>query len=108
MLARADLFIGLPSGLSWLAQAAGCPVVMISGITLPQTEFYTPYRVSNDFVCHGCYNDLRVSWNDPARPCARHQGTQRELECSREITPAQVIEAVERLRRDKGLIGSAL
>lgn len=106
MLAQAELFIGLPSGLSWLAQAAGCPVVLISGLTLPQTEFFTPYRVSNPFVCHGCYNDLRVRWNDPECPCPRHWGTPRELECSKEITPAQVIEAVERLRRDRGLVRS--
>ena len=106
MLAQADLFIGLPSGLAWLAQAAGCPVVMISGITLPQAEFFTPYRVRNYFVCHGCYNDLRVLWNDPAGPCPRYRGTSRELECSKEITPAQVIETVERLRSDRGLVRS--
>lgn len=99
MLAYADMFIGVSSGLSWLAHAAGCPVVLISGLTLAYTEFYTPYRVSNPHVCRGCYNDSRIPWD--ARLCPTHGGTERELECSKSITAAQVIEAIERLRRDK-------
>ena len=99
MLAYADMFIGVSSGLSWLANAAGCPVVLISGLTLAYTEFYTPYRVSNPHVCRGCYNDSRIPWD--TRLCPLHGGTERELECSKSITAAQVIEAIERLRRDR-------
>jgi ADP-heptose:LPS heptosyltransferase len=32
---HAALFVGLSSGLSWLAWAAGCPTVTISGFSLP-------------------------------------------------------------------------
>jgi hypothetical protein len=39
---HAEFFIGLSSGLSWLAWAVGTPVVMISGFTHPTNEFYTP------------------------------------------------------------------
>ena len=38
-LKHADFFIGLSSGLSWLAWAAGTPVVIISGFTHPLNEF---------------------------------------------------------------------
>ena len=37
-LRHATLFVGLSSGLSWLAWAAGAPVVMISGFTHPRTS----------------------------------------------------------------------
>lgn len=100
MLAYADMFIGVSSGLAWLAKAARCPVVLISGITLPYTEFYTPYRVSNRHVCRGCYNDLRFPWNKER--CPRHRGTERELECSKGITAEQVIFEIERVRQDNG------
>lgn len=95
LLAYADFFIGMSSGLAWLANSANCPVVMISGASLPITEFDTPYRVTNRQVCHGCYNDLRVEWF--RQFCPYHHGTDREMECSKKISPRQVILAVERL-----------
>jgi len=97
MIHYADFFIGISSGLTWLAEAAGTKAIIISGITMPHTEYDTPYRVINRLVCHGCYNDLRVDWK---APCPRHQGTPREGECSRKIHPKQVIEMIDRLRRD--------
>jgi len=98
LLAGAACFIGGPSGLSWLARAAGCPVVLISGLTLPQSEFLTPYRVVNPAVCHGCYNDMRVDWHKTF--CPYHHGTRRELECMKRITPRQVLLATERALAD--------
>ncbi|WP_025840497.1 glycosyltransferase family 9 protein [Asaia platycodi] len=59
-LRHASFFIGLSSGLSWLAWAAGCPVVLISGFTEPYNEFATPYRVINRNVCNGCSNDITL------------------------------------------------
>jgi autotransporter strand-loop-strand O-heptosyltransferase len=41
LLRHASFFIGLGSGLSWLAWASGIPVVLISGFSLPNSEFYT-------------------------------------------------------------------
>ena len=58
-LRHARAFIGLSSGLSWLAWAAGTPVVMISGFTHPVNEFATPYRVINYHACNSCWNDVR-------------------------------------------------
>lgn len=99
LLAHADFFIGLSSGLSWLAYAVGCPVVMIAGFTLPWYEFDTPYRVQNFTKCYGCFNDVRAEWVH-VQHCPYHHGTDREFECSRSITPRQVITTIERLRRD--------
>ena len=95
LLYHAEFFIGLSSGLSWLAEMVNCPVVMICGFSQDWYEFYTPYRVANRLVCNGCYSDLRVrAFNDF---CPYHHGTARELECQREISPRQVLDTIERL-----------
>lgn len=94
LLKGAACFIGVSSGLSWLAYAAGTPVVMISGFTLPANEFFTPYRIINYQVCHGCHNDLRVDVKHNF--CPYHRGTERELECSKGITVEQVWRQVQR------------
>ncbi len=60
-LRHAAFFVGLSSGLSWLAWAAGTPVVLISGFTHPTNEFATPYRVINWHACNSCWNDVRAS-----------------------------------------------
>jgi autotransporter strand-loop-strand O-heptosyltransferase len=103
LLRHADFFVGLSSGLAWLAWAAGTPVVMISGFTLPICEFKTPYRVHNTHVCHGCWDaiDCAIDHKDYFW-CPRHKGTERQFECSRAITGKQVIGAIERLRKDLG------
>ena len=84
---HAEFFIGLSSGLSWLAWAVGTPVVMISGFTHPTNEFVTPYRVINYHTCNGCWNDphLRFDHKDFLW-CPRHKDTPRQFECTRLIT----------------------
>ncbi len=97
-LRHATAFVGLSSGLSWLAWAAGCPVVLISGFTHPTNEFTTPYRIINWHACNSC-------WNDPGERfdhhdflwCPRHAGTPRQFECTRLITPQQVIATLKRV-----------
>jgi len=96
LLYHADFFIGLGSGLSWLAYNVGCPVILISGMSEPWYEFPTPYRVINYLVCHGCFQDSLDNFLD--RPCPRYAGTERELECSKRITPQQVIGMIQRCR----------
>lgn len=94
-LRHADFFVGLSSGLSWLAWAAGTPTVMISGFTHPINEFATPYRVVNFHTCNSC-------WNDPLHRfdhknflwCPRHKDTPRQFECTRLITTEQVKKAI--------------
>ncbi|HTR17437.1 MAG TPA: autotransporter strand-loop-strand O-heptosyltransferase [Acetobacteraceae bacterium] len=97
-LRHAACFIGLSSGLSWLAWAAGTPVVMVSGFTHPTNEFATPYRVINWHACNSCWNDPRVRFDHKDFLwCPRHAGTPRQFECTRLITAAQVIAAVGRV-----------
>jgi autotransporter strand-loop-strand O-heptosyltransferase len=97
-LRHAKAFVGLSSGLSWLAWAAGCPVVMISGFTHPTNEFTTPYRVINWHACNSCWNDVRHRFDHKDYLwCPRHAGTPRQFECTRLITPAQVISTLKRI-----------
>ncbi len=95
-LKHADAFIGLASGLSWLAWAAGCPVVMISGFSHADTEFATPYRVINWHTCNSCWNDPKFTFDHrDFMWCPRHAGTPRQFECTRLITPSHVKRVIE-------------
>jgi autotransporter strand-loop-strand O-heptosyltransferase len=90
-LKHAEFFIGLSSGLSWLAWALGRPVVMISGFTHPLNEFATPYRVINYHTCNSCWNDPQQRFDHKDFLwCPRHKDTPRQFECSRLITVEQV------------------
>ena len=95
-LKHADFFVGLSSGLSWLAWSVGAPVVMISGFTHPTNEFATPYRVMNYHTCNSCWNDVRQRFNhSDFLWCPRHANTPRQFECTRLITAAQVRHVIE-------------
>jgi len=90
-LQHADFFIGLSSGLSWLAWASACPVIMISGFTEPYNEFETPYRVINRHVCNGCSNDVTIEFDRTNYMwCPRHANTERDFECTKMIAYEQV------------------
>lgn len=97
-LRHAAFFVGLGSGLSWLAWAAGTPVVLISGFSHPSTEFETPYRVINWHACNSCWNDPRLLFDHKDFLwCPRHARTSRQFECTRLITPEQVIAILKRI-----------
>lgn len=95
MIYYTEFFIGLSSGLAWVANAVGCPVVMICGFSQDWFEFYTPYRVANRLVCNGCLNDIHC--NFMVQNCPYHGGTPREFECQKKISPRQVMNAIENL-----------
>jgi autotransporter strand-loop-strand O-heptosyltransferase len=102
-LKHADLFVGLASGLSWLAWATGAPVVMISGFSHPTTEFETPYRVVNYHVCNSCWNDTRLTLDHrDFYWCPRQGGTPRQFECSRAITAGAVKAAIRKVPGFRG------
>jgi autotransporter strand-loop-strand O-heptosyltransferase len=97
-LRHAAAFVGLSSGLSWLAWAADCPVVLISGFTHPTNEFATPYRVINWHACNSCWNDVRHRFDHKDFLwCPRHKNTPRQFECTRLITAAQVTQVIRRI-----------
>ncbi len=94
-LRHADFFIGLSSGLAWLAWSVGTPVVMISGFTHPTNEFATPYRVINYHACNSCWNDPRHRFDHhDFLWCPRHANTPRQFECTRLITADQVKQVI--------------
>lgn len=99
VLAHAEFFIGLGSGLSWLAWSLDIPVVLISGFSSVWCEFQTPYRVMNPLVCHGCFNDVRVDYGK-CNACPYYGGTERAYECSRKISAQQVMDAIQRVLAD--------
>jgi len=92
-----DFFIGLSSGNSWLAWALDKKVVMISGFTKPFNEFFTPYRIINENVCHGCWNKPNIKFDagDWAF-CPNHKGTDRQFECQNRISPKMVIDEIKK------------
>ena len=97
-ISHAAFFVGLSSGLSWLAWCCSVPVVLISGFTLPVCEFQTPYRVICRHACHGCWNDTKYDFDHhDFMWCPKHKGTQRAFECTKMISPNLVIEAVKRI-----------
>ena len=98
-LHHSEFFIGLSSGLSWLAWALRKKTVMISNFTAADHEFQTDcIRITNTSVCHGCWNDPqftfdRGDWNW----CPKHKGTERHFECHTSITPYMVIDKIKDL-----------
>jgi len=94
-----DLFLGLSSGLSWLAWCCRVPVVLISGFTDPVNEFATPYRVQNATVCHGCWNDTRCDFNHfDFLWCPRKKEARNKFECTKAITPKMVIDQIRKIQ----------
>ena len=93
-IVNCDFFIGLGSGLSWLAWALNKPVVMISGFSNPSSEFFTPYRVFNENVCNSCWNDESCEFDKSDWLwCPRNKN----FECSKNITPYMVKEKIDML-----------
>lgn len=93
-LLHCEFFIGLGSGLSWLAWSLNKPVILISGFSKPMAEFDTPYRVFNENVCNGCWNDENLKF-DPSNWlwCPRNKG----FECTKQITFGMVKEKIDLL-----------
>lgn len=78
-------FVGISSGLSWLAWSLGVSTTLISGCT---EEVHEPLknvqRVINTSVCNSCFSTHtfdKGDWNW----CPLHKGTERQFECSKEI-----------------------
>ena len=83
------VYVGLSSGLSWLAWAYDVPVVMISNFTKIQNEFDC-FRVWSPYVCHGCFN----TYNNIKSHCPLFENTNRENECHKIITTEMVLNQI--------------
>ena len=96
---HSEFFIGLSSGLSWLAWGMGKNIVMISNFTEPDHEFTTNCtRIVKLDVCNGCWNSPiykfdKGDWNW----CPVHKGTKKQFECHKTITSKMVIDQIQHL-----------
>ena len=91
VIAGAKLFIGLSSGLSWLAWALNQKIVMISNFTEADHEFDC-YRVTKPDVCNSCWNDPNIKLDPFWDWCPRNKN----FECQRLITADMVIEEIKK------------
>lgn len=94
---HSEFFIGLSSGLSWLAWAMDKQVVMISNFTDDRHEFNC-IRVTNKSVCHACWNSPdyqfdKGDWNW----CPINKNTPKHFECHRSISGEDVIKKINSL-----------
>jgi autotransporter strand-loop-strand O-heptosyltransferase len=92
-----EFFIGLSSGLSWLAWSMNKHVFLISNFTNKEHEFNTNCtRIVNESVCNSCWVKPehrfdKGDWNW----CPLHKGTERQFECSKSITGNYVIQKIK-------------
>jgi autotransporter strand-loop-strand O-heptosyltransferase len=92
---ESEFFIGISSGLSWLAWGSGVPVVLISGFTDVYLEpFKDIYRIINKNVCNSCWHTHEFNpgdWNW----CPINKDTDRQFECSKTISSSSVIDTLK-------------
>jgi autotransporter strand-loop-strand O-heptosyltransferase len=95
VLQESEFFIGLSSGLSWLAWACNVPTILISGFT---DEFVEPrknvYRIINKNVCNSCWTDQIFGFDD-WHWCPHLKGTERQFECTKSIQGSEVIQVIK-------------
>lgn len=98
-LHHSEFFIGLGSGLSWLAWAMNKKVVMISNFSEDGHEFTdNTIRISNKSVCNGCWNNPSFKFDKGDWYwCPVHKGTDRQFECHKSITSEMVIDQIKHL-----------
>ena len=99
---HSEFYIGLSSGMSWVAHALGKKVVMISNFTEDWNEFDLSLddyiRITNKSVCHGCWNKVNVEHTFNKNDwywCPLHKDTERQFECHKSITVNDVMEKIE-------------
>lgn len=99
-LTSCEFFVGIGSGLSWLAWSVDLPIVLISGFSKEFTETSTrTWRVINKNVCTGCFNTHKLDpsdWNW----CPVNKGTEKQFECSKEISSEMVISKIKEMLKE--------
>lgn len=101
VLQESEFFIGISSGLSWLAWASGTPTVIISGFTDEELEpINDVVRIINKEVCNSCWSTHEFDagdWNW----CPVNKGTEKEFECSKTISSDEVIMKIDKLIKNR-------
>jgi autotransporter strand-loop-strand O-heptosyltransferase len=94
-----EMFIGISTGPTWLAWAMNIPTVLISGYSARWGEMQDCYRVINEDVCHGCFNDSKEPFDrGDWYWCPRKQ----DFICSKSITPNMVIKEIDKIIETRG------
>lgn len=117
LLKSARLFIGLPSGLSWLAYAVGTPHVLIDGMSDPAIEAPTKYTVVPPYgKCRNCWSFADQNQFKRYQQCFNYWGGYdykhkepikkfgpnkfEQYECTKSIDPQWVIGQVFKALKD--------
>lgn len=99
---HSEFYIGLSSGLSWVAHSMDKKVAMISNFSEDWNEFdlsCNDYkRITNKSVCHGCWNKVNKEHTFDSSDwywCPLHKDTERQFECHTSITPQMVYDEIK-------------
>jgi len=93
VILHSEFFIGLSSGLSWLAWALRKKVIMISNFTAADHEFQLDcIRITNTNVCNSCWNEEGIIFDKGDWDWCKHKGTDKHFECHKSITAQMVID----------------
>ena len=99
---HSEFYIGLSSGMSWVAHALGKKVAMISNFTEDWNEFDLSLedyiRITDKSVCHGCWNKINVDHIFDSSDwywCPNHKNTERQFECHKSISVDDVMEKIK-------------
>ena len=97
-LYHCEMFIGLSSGLSWLAQGLKKPTVIISNVTSKDHEYIDErtLRIYEESVCHGCFHKYPFDASDWLWCPVYRNDEQRRFICTKAITPESVMEQIEK------------
>ncbi len=99
-ISNSDFFIGLSSGLSWLAWALGKKVVMISGFSGPMHEFQSDViRIINKSVCNSCINKTEYVFDRGWDWCP----AKNDFICTKKITVENVFNEILFLIQNKNI-----
>jgi autotransporter strand-loop-strand O-heptosyltransferase len=97
-LQHAEMFIGLSSGLTWVAQGLGKQTVIISNATSKDNEHINDktLRIYEESVCHGCFHKYPFNAGDWLWCPVYRDDDARRFICTKAITPESVMEQIEK------------
>ena len=90
-----EFFIGLDSGISWMANLLGKYCYIIHGATKEELAFQdnvTRIGISTDEYCRSCHNDISVLWDKTLLDTCFFR---KDFECTKLLTSETVINMIE-------------
>lgn len=96
-LNHCEFYIGLSSGLSWLAWAMRKKVYMIANFTNEEHEFKTNcVKLTKKSVCNSCWNDPKFKFDKGNwLYCPENEDTPLAFECHKTISAREVFESLD-------------